>query len=212
MNLNEYPYLENIFFVWGQTIVPPAFLVGLFLAGRQKGLKVRTIVKFFAALFIFALATAFLKSWVQYSLWASDPRTKYLLPPHDPTYFYNYAFFRFFLEHAIALAAAFIFGGFLFLLYKYSEGAMLRKPEVFLGAFLAFFVGWPAVILFVPAVFLGMIGWQFSAIALTRFYPKIKIKKRLAMTPFLFAAAFALLFFDDALIKIFNLTVLKVTS
>ena len=210
--MNEYPYLENIIFIWGQTIVPPAVLVGLFLTGKQKGLKIQTIVKFFAAFFIFVLLKAFLKSWAQYSVWESDARTKFLLPPHEPTYFYNYVFFRFFLEHTIALAAAFIFGGFLFLLYRLSQGAMLMKPEVFLGMFFAFLVGWPAVIILVPAVFLGMIGWGLSTRALARFYPKIGVKKRLAMTPFLFAAAFALLFSGDALIRIFHLTVFKITS
>jgi len=210
--MNEYPYLENIVFIWGRTIAPPAFLIWLFILWRQGNLKTQTIGKFFFSFFIFVLATALAKSWVQYSIWASDVKTKFLLPPYERTYFYNYAFFRFFLEHAIALAMAALLGGFLFLLYKYSHGEMLTKSEVFLGAFLAFLVGWPAVTLFVPGVFLSMAGWQVAALALARFYPKAGVKRKLALSPFLFATAFVLVFASDQLIKFFQLSVFKVTT
>lgn len=210
--LNDYPYLQNILFGWAKLIVPVLVVVSLIALKQRSSLEIKTLIKFFIGFFIFFLLVALLKSFVQFSVWASDEKTQYLLPPHDPTYFYQYAFFRFFLGGIISLFGAIIFGGLLWVLYRFSRGAMLALHEVFLGCLMVFVVGWPAQILFVSGVFVGMTLYAVGLHVVKLLKPAMNLPEQVSLTPFFFIIAVPLVLTPDTFIRMFGLAVFRIPS
>lgn len=212
--ISEYPYFQNIILIWAKIIIPPVFLFWIFLLNRRSDLKTKTIAKFFIAAFVFAFSIAFIKSVLQFFVWKESAMTAFLLPPHNPTYFYNYVFFRFFLPELFSFAAAAIFGGTLYIIRFFSQGKALYKSEVLLGSLVAFLVGWPAVIIFVPAVFFSMALWRIGKIGAQylRFSSFDKTDEAVEVSPFLFGLAGFLLLFGKALVDFLKLDVFKIIS
>lgn len=91
-----------------------------------------------------------------YNLWKAHPVSRYLLPPYQATYIYEYSFFHFWLPNSVNIAMSLIWAATLFILYKYSRGRFLGKEEIYLGLFTALLVGWPKFIIYLM-LFFGML-------------------------------------------------------
>lgn len=139
-----------------------------------------------------------------YNLWKADPFSKFLLPPHNMTYFYSYAFSRFWQSFIAAIIAGFFWAVFLSLAKKYSQGRLLDKNEIYLGFFTALSVGFPNFIIYI-----------FLLFALFLFHQLIKnimLKKSQPITislSMILSAIIVILFGNSVLIK-FGLDVLSV--
>jgi len=92
-------------------------------------------------------------SYANYNLWKIDPISRYLLPPHNASYIYEYSFFHYWLPNIINVAVSLVWAMALLGLYKYSKGRLLDKEDIWLGFFTALIVGWPKFIIYLVLVF-----------------------------------------------------------
>ncbi|MBU4338350.1 hypothetical protein KKD57_02215 [Patescibacteria group bacterium] len=106
----------------------------------------------FVAIALFAITGAY-STIATYNAWKLDPFSRYLLPPHNPAYFYGYAYFNFWREAVVSFLAGAVWAGFLFLVKKYSGGRILDKNDVALGFFTAMIVGWPKIFAYFAIAF-----------------------------------------------------------
>ncbi len=104
------------------------------------------------ALAIFATTASFL-TIATFEVWKNDPIGKSLLPPYNPTYFYGYSFFNFWLIYVFDLEVSLAWTFFLLILYKYSKKNFLDEKEIYLSLFTALIVGWPNFIIYLFVVF-----------------------------------------------------------
>jgi len=88
-----------------------------------------------------------------YNAWKLDPVSRYLLPPHEPWYFYNYAYFHFWRPGAVNLVTGAIWAGFLFLINKFAQGKFFEKSDIYLAFFTAFVAGWPKFFAYLAVAF-----------------------------------------------------------
>lgn len=88
-----------------------------------------------------------------YNLWKAHPISRYLLPPHQAAYFFEYSFFHYWLPNIVNAAISLVWAAVLFGLYKYSKGRFLDKEEIWLGFFTALLAGWPKFIIYLALVF-----------------------------------------------------------
>lgn len=97
---------------------------------------------------LFLAIEAFYNTIITYNVWKNDPISRYLLPPYDSAYLYQYAFFHYWRAGAINLFIGALWAGFIFVLSKYSGGRFADKTDVLLGFFTAFIVGWPKIFIY----------------------------------------------------------------
>lgn len=168
----------------------------------------------------FKIIYAIFLTTAQYFVWKNNELTKVLLKlpvedssigvfgfmskvfANDRGYYYFYVFARYWLVIIIALAVAYSFYLLLRSLKKYRERFFIGgEPE--LGFTLAFLVGWPDFVIFLPGIF-------FLIISISIFRMFIFKEKLTTMGwPFIFASIFAVLF-GYYLLDIFKLGVLSI--
>ena len=104
-----------------------------------------------------AFGLAFYLTFEQYNLWAHDPLSKFLLPPHQSiSYFVFYSLTRFFIPYLISFAAAILLLTVAGVFNKKQGGRFFEKREPYLAALSVFLVGHP--------------GWLVYLVALLLFY------------------------------------------
>jgi len=86
-----------------------------------------------------------------YFIWKQDPLSRFLLPPYDSLYFYQYSYFHYWKSCVVIFIISATWTLFLFLLYRYSKGRIIDKNEIYLGLFIVLSVGFP---LFIPYIFI----------------------------------------------------------
>jgi hypothetical protein len=121
----------------------------------------RRLIKITVGFYI--LYAAFL-TWGQYYVWSRGPLGRILLASDrfgkldgSSGYFLFYAYGRFWLNPIIAIFAAFVFYMFLKSLKKYRE-RFFEEGETEFGFLCALLAGWPQFTVFLPLVFLGVVG------------------------------------------------------
>jgi hypothetical protein len=120
---------------------------------RHAALMRRLLIASVVIFIVLALAATTL----QYAAWKGDSLSSKLLPPHQSIlYFAKYAGTHFWLAPILSLIVSGAFYGFLRVLKRKNE-RFFEEGEVELGALAAFLVGWPRVIVFLPAVFLAVV-------------------------------------------------------
>lgn len=106
---------------------------------------------------ILRVAIAIGKTVVQYYAWLGSDAGRFLLPPHQSiAVLLRYGWTHFGLNAAISIGFAVLFLLVLRSLRTYNA-RYFDDGEVELGFVMALVVGWPAFIVFVPAVFLSVI-------------------------------------------------------
>ncbi len=147
---------------------------GAFLFSNHRFLKSRTPIFYFlllGATAAFRFFISFFETFVQYYVWKKNPITNiFLAQPLDanvpiPKFiskiffahphgaFLYYAWMHFFLNVFLSILSAVIFYYFLVFLRKYRE-RFFGEEEIILGTLMALVVGWPNIVLFVPAALL----------------------------------------------------------
>ncbi len=106
----------------------------------------------FIVIALFAITGAY-STIATYYAWKAEPVSRYLLPPHQDWYFFNYAFFHFWRADIINFLTGLGWAVFLFVIYKYSSGRILDKGEVYLGFLTAMIVGWPKIFAYLAIAF-----------------------------------------------------------
>lgn len=141
---------------------------------------------------------------VTYGLWKNDPVSRYLLPPYEKAYFYQYAYFHFWRKDVMALLASLMWAGVLLIISKYSNNRILDKSDVSLGFFTAFAAGWPGFAVYIT-ISLGLLA-AYQIINVFVF----KKNGYVAITASLIASSLVVLFLGEYLINYLNLGVLRV--
>ncbi len=140
-------------------------------------------------LLAFNIAYAASKTGVQYWAWKTGGLlSQAFLPPITPiSYFLNYTGFRFWLPFLVNLLFAAIFFSLIYFSYK-KQQRLFYKGEEYVAAISFLAVGWPGIIVYVPAVLFFMVSFSLF----NMFFKKV------ATTSFLYfwlpLALFALLF------------------
>lgn len=105
---------------------------------------------------LFILQGAYL-TIATYNVWKLDPVSRYLLPPHNTTYFFGYAYFNFWRIAVVSILTATVWAVFLFLINRYSGGRFMEKSDIYLAFFTAMIVGWPKIFAYFALAFALMI-------------------------------------------------------
>lgn len=175
----------------------------LFLIYRTRPLLFRNLSIVIAVVVFFRISYASVLSILQYTLFAKDPVSKFLLPPYQPSqYFLSYTWTHFWFNVLLSLSAALgVYAFFSFL--KLYRSSPFEEGETDLAFLLSLAVGWPYVVIFVPlAIVLTIMLSAFHLYTLHKRYTLIGIP--------LFLSALLTFFFGNMLIELLNLTVLKV--
>ncbi len=139
-----------------------------------------------------------------YNLWKIHPISRYLLPPHQAAYFYEYSFYHYWLPNLANLIAGVAWLVILYVLYKYSRGRFLDKEEIWLGFFTALAVGWPKFIIYLALFFGLMLARQIIDVMI------FKKNKPFQVAPYLIVGAIAALIAGEFLVNKLNLGVLRI--
>jgi hypothetical protein len=99
------------------------------------------------------VATGYFLTSATFEAWKNDPISRLLLPPLEPTYFYQYSFFRFWLTSVFDIGMSSAWAFFLLLLYSYSKKRFMDEKEIYLGFFTTLVVGWPNFIIYLFILF-----------------------------------------------------------
>lgn len=133
----------------------PLFWLAIILAHWFKTKKVSVkLIKYgiFIAIILYIL-NGFYVTVATYDAWKADPVSRYLLPPHEKTYFYQYAYFHFWRFGIINLFIGAAWAAFLVILNKYSNGRFFEKSDIYLAFFTAYVVGWPKIFAYLAVTF-----------------------------------------------------------
>lgn len=156
----------------------------------------------------------------QYYVWSLDPSRVFLFSPLGSTtpipfvqqlpwlfdqplgYFILYIGVRFWLPALLSIFIPLLFGYFLRLLEKYKE-RFFEEGDRELGLLAALIVGWPAVVVFVPLMFVSVVLVSIARmIILKELYTTLR-------WPFV-VALFLTLIFGSMFLSMFGLDVLKI--
>lgn len=168
----------------------------------------------------FKIVYALFLTFAQYFVWNNNGLTRTLLNlpleekslvsfgflsklfSQDGGYYYYYVFARYWLVILVSFAMAYLFYLLLKSLKKYNERFFIGgEPE--LGFALAFLVGWPDFVLFLPGIFMLIIPVSIFRLAV------FKEKLTTLGWPFIIASLFAIIF-GYYLLDIFHLGVLSI--
>lgn len=167
----------------------------------------------------FRILYAVLLTAAQYYIWAQDPfaRSFLSMPARAPGgvvtrmpwlfdttfgYFLFYSWGRFWLGAVLSIGAALLFWSFLRVLRRKNQRFFIEgEPE--LGFLAALTVGWPNFVVFVPLLFIAVVGVSLVRLAVFR-----EAYTTLGW-PFLAAAA-ATLLWGPRLVDLFHLAALRV--
>ncbi len=168
----------------------------------------------------FKIIYAIFLTFAQYFVWNNNELTRTLLNlpveekamisfgflsklfNQDGGYYYYYVFARYWLVILVSFAIAYLFYLLLKSLKKYKERFFIvGEPE--LGFALAFMVGWPDFVLFLPAIFMLIIPVSIFRLII------FKEKLTTLGWPFIIASLFAVVF-GYYLLDIFHLGVLSI--
>ena len=150
------PNLEKVLSVLNFA-VPFLGLAAIFVYQlRSKSVNIKWVKRGILAIVALFIVWGAYTTIATYNLWKNDPVSKYLLPPYQSDYFYNYAYLHFWRPNIASFISSFIWAGVLLALYKYSKGRILEKDDVFLGLFAVLAVGWPGFIVYL-GVFFGLL-------------------------------------------------------
>ena len=155
-------YLANSPLIAWVSPVVLSVIAGVACIAYYRPLSDRRRVRIFMILAGAAIAFRFLfagvKTGLQYSLWMSSALSRFLLPPHQNiAIFLHYSWTHFWLNAFISTGAALLFFGILRLLQSHNP-RYFEAGEAELGFVMALVVGWPQFIVFIPAVFLLVVG------------------------------------------------------
>ena len=139
-----------------------------------------------------------------YFIWKQDPISKFLLPPHDSLYFYQYSYFHYWRSCVIIFIISATWTLFLFSLYRYSKGRIIDKNEIYLGLFTALSVGFP---LFIPYIFILFTFFLLHQIA-NNFI--LKKSQPIAISLSMILSAIIVILLGNSILITFGLEVLKV--
>lgn len=136
-----------------------------------------------------------------YLVWTQTPFMVKVLEVSGTGYVFKYTGLRFWAEEGLAFLLAFIFWIFLKSLKRYRD-RFFEEGEINLGALMVLVAGWPNTILFIPAMFIGMV--------ITSLIRLIYWKQKLTTMglPFLIACLLMLIF-GGLLLGPLNLNVLR---
>jgi len=157
-------------------------------------------------LFVFNIFYASLKTGLQYWVWkTSGPLSQAFLPPTTPiTYFLGYVGFRFWLPITINIAFAAIFFSLIYISRKRKE-RLFYNGEEYLAAISFLAVGWPGIVVYVPLIFLFMMGVSLFNV----------LSKKSQYTSFLYLwlpLALLSLLFGNQIVKTLGLQVLFISG
>jgi len=124
---------------------------------------------------------------MQFEAWKNDPMSKYLLPPFESSYFYNYSIYHFWLPYALDLMISIAWAFYLMLLSKYSNKRFLDEKDIYLGFFMSLIVGWPNFIIFIFIVFSLLVLKQIMN------YYVLKKKGLIPIAPYMILASIIVL-------------------
>lgn len=142
---------------------PTALLIGaagfvLVLRRLSDRVKVvrRALWFFGGAVSVYTLYLTFL----QYQVWSDDGMGKFLLPEHQPTYFYFYSLTRFLTPYLISLTFGAIFTLLLIKINKRRGGVLFEDEEPYLAGLLMFLSGYPGVLVYFISVLIIYLFWH----------------------------------------------------
>jgi len=135
--------------------------VGILIVYFQKSNFLKKAILIGIAFFILLfLVGGIFQTISTYYIWKDDPIGKYLIPPDNFQYFYQYCFFHYFFNFFLSLGAAFVWGLIFFIFQKKNYVDINETLLVVLGTII---VGSPNFIIFLAfsfliAIFFGL--WQ----------------------------------------------------
>lgn len=139
----------------------------------------------------------------QYLTWKRDEFSQFLLPPHQPLwYFLQYSWIHFWFSVVLTLGSAALFTGFLIIVRKYRP-VLFASGEIEIAFLAAVIVGCPKVVIFIPLVFVVM--------TLMALYNHFRFPEfRTPLMPALVIAGVLAFFFGKTLIDFFGIGALAV--
>lgn len=180
-------------------------IIILFYHLTSKNNKKNKLIKYGILLtIIIILLISVYSTILTYSIWKQDPLSKFLLPPHNSSYFYQYSYFHYWKSCIIIFIVSVAWTLFLFSVHKYSKGRMINKNEVYLGLFTALSVGFP---LFISYTFI-----LFTFFLLHQIVNNFILKKSqpIAISLSMIVSAIVVILLGNSILIKFGLDVLKV--
>jgi len=117
----------------------------------------RIFLRFAFGVAVFRLLFAGVRTALQYYAWMRTELTRFFLPPHQSVaVLLHYSWTHFWLNAIVSIGAALLFFAVLRALRAHNP-RYFAEGEADLGLLLALVVGWPHVVVFVPAVFLSVV-------------------------------------------------------
>lgn len=186
--------------------LPLLLLAAVLIYWLKKGeIKLRWVnTGIFSMLAVFVVTGAYY-TIATYGLWASDPFSQYLLPPHTSiSYFLRYSFFHFWLNYAIIIMLSLAWAFTLWAINKLSKRNFLDKTDIYLAFLASLAAGWPNFV-FLLVIFFGlMLFCQIINIVI------FKKNEPLEVAPYLIVGALIALIIGDFLINKLNLGALRI--
>lgn len=192
-------YLAKIYFPLSVLIII------LFCHATSRNKQKNKLIKYGLLLtIIIILLTSVYSTILTYLAWKQDPISKFLLPPYNSSYFYQYAYFHYWRPSIIAFTVSAIWVLFLFFIKKYSNDKLISKNEIHLGFFTALSVGFP---LFIPYLFILFTLFLFHQLINSIIFKK---HQPILISLSMIVSAITVILLGDSILIKFGLDVLKV--
>jgi len=190
----------SLIIFWCSSIVSAGILIVYFKKRNFLKKAILIGIAFFILLF---LGIGIFQSVSTYYIWKADPISKYLIPPVNPNYFYQYCLFHYFLNFFISLGAA-IFLGLIFFIFKKKN--YVDFNEVLLVVLGTIIVGSPNFIIFLGLAFLIAIFldlWQ-------NYKKRVKIKRKVSLILPMLISLILTILAGNIIAKYIGLAVLRI--
>ena len=190
----------SLIIFWCSSIVSAGILIVYFKKPNFLKKAILIGIAFFILLF---LGIGIFQSVSTYYIWKADPISKYLIPPVNPNYFYQYCLFHYFLNFFISLGAAIFLGLIFFILQKKNFVDINGTLLVILAAII---VGSPNFIIFLGLAFLIAIFldlWQ-------NYKKRVKIKRKVSLILPMLISLILTILAGNIIAKYIGLAVLRI--
>ena len=107
-------------------------------------------------------------SLLQYSAWGEGELTQYLLPPHNPTYFFFYVFMRIWTPYMVSAIMALLILWGLPVINKRCDGKFFEEGENYLAAIVVFLMGHPGWLFYLLEIVGVYLVWHLLNTLLRR--------------------------------------------
>jgi len=148
----------NVLIVWIPVVIYSIILLAILIDYfKNKAIGRKTVSIGIIIVLTILIAKAVIQSLATYYYWKSSSFGQFLLPPYQPTYFYEYSWHRYLLPTLASIISSLILFFLIWFVSQYKKDLFLEgeKSLAFLGSLVS---GWPNIIIYLGFVFiLGII-------------------------------------------------------